>query len=414
MRLLYILNFIYLGLVNNVVYVIFLSAADDLLRNEPNVRKSSVLLANILPCIIVKLISPYFVRIIPYRVMIGITVLCSLASLLMVAFLESIWLRFLGIVLASAGSGVGETSFLALTTYYNPRVVIAWSSGTGAAGIVGSFFYLALSTWLHFGLKATLAIACILPLVMAGAYTFILQSSEQHEHVSEASRDEGGEDNVDVDIEETSSKGQEESSSNIKKFSTLMTADTGSSSSTSLESRLRMIQPLLMRYILPLFLVYYAEYVINNSVFFSLYYPLSKTPFKEYRQHYPTYQAIYQTGVFISRTFGRALPVPNSWIFAILQFGMLILLSLETIWVFIDNIYVIFGLICFEGLLGGAAYINTFCNITHQVPKEQVEFSMAFTGIADSTGIGLAGFTCLAYEPFLCQHNALCELNRPL
>lgn len=41
--------------------------------------------------------------------------------------------------------------------------------------------------------------------------------------------------------------------------------------------------------ILPLMLVYFAEYLINQSVAPTLLFPLNKTPFTEYRSFYPTY-----------------------------------------------------------------------------------------------------------------------------
>ncbi len=51
----------------------------------------------------------------------------------------------------------------------------------------------------------------------------------------------------------------------------------------------------------PLLLVYIAEYTINQGVAPTLLFPLPQTPFKHYRAFYPTYNAIYQVGVFISR-----------------------------------------------------------------------------------------------------------------
>jgi len=369
----------YLGLVNNVVYVIYLSAADDLLRGQPDIRKSSVLLANIIPCLVVKLIAPHFVRVVPYGYLVFACILLSLMSLSTVALFESIVVAFFGIVLASASSGLGETAFLALTSYYHPQTVIAWSSGTGAAGIVGAFYYLALATWFGLSMRTTLLIAGLLPCMMGVAYLFLLNS----EHAG------------------TFIESDENENNSAPKTASL-----------SLKHRLLILRPLMLRYVVPLFLVYYCEYVINNSIYFSLFFPLEETPFTQYRQHYPTYSALYQTGVFLSRTLARTLPITNGWTFAGMQAVMLAFLSVETVYGVVANVYVIFALILVEGLLGGAAYVNTFCNISEEVLKEQVEFSMAFTGVADSTGISLAGLTCLLYEPFLCAKNSLCSANR--
>ena len=40
---------------------------------------------------------------------------------------------------------------------------------------------------------------------------------------------------------------------------------------------------------LPLFIVYLAEYMINQSVTPTLLFPLASTPFTHYRSFYPTY-----------------------------------------------------------------------------------------------------------------------------
>ena len=45
---------------------------------------------------------------------------------------------------------------------------------------------------------------------------------------------------------------------------------------------------------LPLLLVYIAEYTINQGVAPTLLFPLSTTPFGHYRAFYPTYNAIYR------------------------------------------------------------------------------------------------------------------------
>ena len=45
----------------------------------------------------------------------------------------------LGVCCASYGSGLGEMTFLCLTSYYDKSVITAWSSGTGTCLFVGVF-----------------------------------------------------------------------------------------------------------------------------------------------------------------------------------------------------------------------------------------------------------------------------------
>ena len=49
---------------------------------------------------------------------------------------------------------------------------------------------------------------------------------------------------------------------------------------------------------LPLLLVYLAEYTINQGVAPTLLFPLESSPFHHYRAFYPTYNAIYRKFIF--------------------------------------------------------------------------------------------------------------------
>ena len=49
-----------------------------------------------------------------------------------------------------------------------------------------------------------------------------------------------------------------------------------------------------LRSMLPLLLVYIAEYTINQGVSPTLLFPLASSPFHHYRAFYPTYNAIYR------------------------------------------------------------------------------------------------------------------------
>lgn len=157
-----------LGLCNNFAYVVMLSAAHDLLeKHDSNSSNSStptpptptnhtnkydcnelstgtILLADILPGICVKLLAPFFVHHIPYSFRVCIVVLANSLSFSMVALApgEHPWLIFLGVGMASLGSSFGEITYLSLSTLY-PRMlsISGWSSGTGAAGVGGSFGY---------------------------------------------------------------------------------------------------------------------------------------------------------------------------------------------------------------------------------------------------------------------------------
>ncbi|KAJ9649299.1 battenin CLN3 protein [Coniosporium tulheliwenetii] len=127
------------GLVNNVLYVIILSAALDLVG--PSVPKGAVLLADVIPSFLTKLTAPYYIHHVPYPIRILILVALSTSGMLLVALTpasrdgSSIAWKMFGVVLASLSSGGGELSFLGLTHYYGQFSLAAWGSGTGALGL---------------------------------------------------------------------------------------------------------------------------------------------------------------------------------------------------------------------------------------------------------------------------------------
>ena len=56
--------------------------------------------------------------------------------------IEYKWLIFIGVGCASLSSSFGEITFLSLSTFYNRNLSLSgWGSGTGAAGLIGSFGY---------------------------------------------------------------------------------------------------------------------------------------------------------------------------------------------------------------------------------------------------------------------------------
>ena len=153
----------------------------------------------------------------------------------------------------------------------------------------------------------------------------------------------------------------------------------------------------------PMLLVYIAEYVINQGVAPTLLFPLRESPFDHFRSFYPTYNAIYQVGVFISRSSTPFFRLHNLYLPSLLQVVNLVLLTLHAMFNFIPTVWLVFIIIFWEGLLGGVVYVNTFAEIAERVPKEDREFSLGATTVSDSGGICIAGFLSMGWEVWLCS-----------
>ncbi|RUS69569.1 hypothetical protein EGW08_022670 [Elysia chlorotica] len=392
------------GLTNNFAYVVMLSAAHDILDEEEgssvpssNITNSStatppfldnpvnasylecntistgaILLADILPTLIVKLTFPMFLQKIPYPVKISLVAGFGFASFLIVAFAHKVWLSIIGVIFASIGAGLGEITFLSLTTFYHRNVVSMWSSGTGGAGVFGALAYAGLTS-IGLSARTSLIIMVSIPILMMVTYLFILTTP------SIATKKTDDEESTSVLLEESRHK-------------QIM---------LSFKDKLGLI-PGLFKYMVPLTLVYFAEYFINQGLHELLYF---NGLFLSSKEQYRWYQVDYQVGVFISRSSVNFFKINRLWSLPVLQFANLIILFLQVFYRFIPSFWVILAIVLWEGLLGGAAYVNTFYKLTNEIKAEHKEFCIGVATLGDSIGIAVAGVAAIP------THNAICHLN---
>ncbi|KAB1263404.1 Battenin [Camelus dromedarius] len=374
-----------------------------------SVSTAAVLLADILPTLIIKLLAPLGLHLLPYSPRVLTSGICAAGSFILVAFSHSVGTSLCGecevscqlrgpeelhqnicggslpnfpeekgVVLASISSGLGEVTFLSLTAFY-PRAVISWwSSGTGGAGLLGALSYLGL-TQAGLSPQHTLLSMLGIPALLLASYFLLLTSP--------GLQDPGGEEEADTAARQPLIN------------SAAAESKPGSSSHLSLQERWTVFKGLLW-YIVPLVLVYFAEYFINQGLFELLFF---RNTFLSHAQQYRWYQMLYQAGVFASRSSLRCCRIHHTWALALLQCVNLAFL-LADVWLnFLPSIYLVFLIILYEGLLGGAAYVNTFHNIALETRDEHREFAMATACISDTLGISLSGLLALPLHDFLCH-----------
>lgn len=361
------------GLVNNVLYVVILSAAVDLVG--PQTPKAVVLLADVLPSFLIKLAAPFFVHKLPYNRRIHILVVLSVIGMLSVALLPPLWLKICGIVLASFSSGLGEVTFLQLTHFFDSTALQGWSSGTGGAGLVGAGLFMLLTTVLSASVKTTLTLFGLFPLAFLVVYYYVLPPTDVSPGASATDYDR---------VLDSESGHHQQTGFDRSKLPTI-----------------ERLKPLVIPYMLPLFLVYFSEYTINQGVSPTLLFPLEELPFRQYRDVYVTYGTLYQLGVFISRSSASFVRIRRIMVPSVLQFFNLAICIAQAMRPVIPNVWLMFLLIFYEGLLGGAAYVNTFMLVSEQSVDR--EFALGSVGMSDSGGIVLAGLVSLWLEPKLCH-----------
>ncbi|KAA1098092.1 battenin CLN3 protein [Puccinia graminis f. sp. tritici] len=393
------------GLLNNVLYVIIISAALDLVPSD--VPTGVILVADITPSLLVKIGWPYFVKgQIRYARRILSCSALSFAGMMVIVIFSSVPLRLFGISLASLSSGLGEMTFLQLTTRYQGQPGVSWfASGTGAAGVFGAALW-----WLlrHLGVQIGLGLSSVLPICLSFTYFFLLPPPSLLPPVTIEAR--GGY----AVVPETDQTG----------LSTELPALLVKSPELTFAEKLRLAKPLLIPYMLPLFAVYFAEYTINTGIAPTLLYPppqpdshpVFSLVFKNLRDYYPFWQLTYQIFVFFSRSSMAifrfpALPrtlIPLPSLLQVLIFCTLLLeassgflsrlVSVE--WIY----FLVFALISLEGICGGLAYVSAYYWLGmdgHDLDQEN-EFRMACVGFADTFGILLASLFSSWLEPRLC------------
>lgn len=397
-----LVGFWILGLCNNYSYVIMLSAAHDLLHNEDQGNNSTnvtllkdelgnerdcnemstgaILLADVVPAILVKMTAPFIVVCINTKVWI-VTILSGF-SFILVSISHVYSLTIIGVVCASIGSGLGEASFLSYSHFFKENVISTWSSGTGAAGVVGAGSY-ALLTTLGLHPRTTVILMICVPVFLASAFFFLVSPSGFNTSSCEYTPVPNEED----DTEEGQSALISDSVLNVN---------------LTVTDKIYLVRGLL-RFMLPLGAVYYFEYLINQGLFELLYFPKS---FLDHQQQYRWYQLIYQIGVLISRSSLGCLIINRIYLLSFFQGVNLLLLSLQSVnWTLSGSLglILIFIFVFWEGLLGGAAYVNTFHKISQETEVHHREFSLGIASLADSMAIGLAGLSALPIHNLICK-----------
>jgi battenin len=417
------IGFCAFGLINNVTYVIFLSAANDLINSYSShsaVSEGTILLADILPSLIIKASLPHIMHRIPYLHRIIMCTLLSMISLWLVSFSLGIEWTLLGIVLASASSGMGELSFLSLCSFYDQPALASWSIGTGLAGVLGSLVYWFLTSIAGVSMSTTMRLVSILPVIMLLVYVWGVRipssvSERDWSWFNTISRRIRNTDNsAYATLEDETEVGVKPEALVISDEDPIIESPPILIESMDWRQRLKVLRPLIMPYMLPLLLVFWSEYTINQGILPVLLFPLDKTPFTAIRDHYVVYQVLYQVGVFISRSSIQLVRIRYISILSLLQCLNLILLLVSTWWSLIPSVWIVFVLVLWEGLLGGACYVNAFDNIRSQVDPAYREFAMGACSLADTVGIFVAALTSMIVRPILCQHqvnngNTLCR-----
>uniref|UniRef100_A0A0N5BSN4 Battenin n=1 Tax=Strongyloides papillosus TaxID=174720 RepID=A0A0N5BSN4_STREA len=406
-----ICSFWIFGLCNYYAFAIMLSAAESIMKNQKNhgsisknltastcfssvnsrecetISTGVVLIADIVPILLVKITFPFFINRIPFGIRHFIICICQVAGYLIVGLSTSTFMSLTGVVVASFGSGFGEITYLALTSYYDRDSISSWSSGCGAAGLVASFVFAAL-TEPHLGnlsSSETCLIMLVIPIIFGIAYFLILDTSNIYK--------------INVTKFNTWIIPNNYIPENLKKNHVVF-----ENKVMNFKEKIIAIVPLL-KLMIPLCVVYFGEYLINQGITSLIIFDCKHSFYLSKESQYRWFQVTYQIGAFLSRSSIKLIKLPL-WVIYLLpvfQILTLIFMLTEAFYYFIPHISIVFIITILEGLFGGSCYVNAFDYIHSNVPKEIREYSLTAASLGDSVGVCIAGFLAIPIHNTVCK-----------
>lgn len=376
------------GLFNNVVFVVYLSAAEAIFKNKAGL----VLLCSVLPGLLSKMSFPFFVDRFSYASRVTVTCLTLCLCCIGVAVSSSTVVRLACICLSSMAGSLGEVTYLALTSLYHPQTVGWWASGTGLAGVVGSTLYVLLRSFMSS--RQSILAAAPFSLGMLASYLFILTPHRAVDYATVAGDDvpelESSPSRVENELDEPAghrSTGYERAAFEPVEGKSLR----------------RVAFPWLLRkYILPLMLVYFFEYVINQGISptldsFSMEKSAAVSP-SDAHHKYAVFQQAYQTGVFVSRSSISFFKFPRLWAFPPLQLANCVVLLAAALFGILPHHYCVIAIMFFEGLVGGGMYVNAFYKLRTTMPEELKSWALGTASVGDAAGVSIAALVNIFIE----------------
>ncbi|MES1913216.1 MAG: hypothetical protein MHM6MM_005426 [Cercozoa sp. M6MM] len=418
------LAFFVLGVLTNFFYSVLIAAAEDLASGHAG----AILLADILPVLLVKATAMLWVGLVSYNVRAVLVTLCNALAIVFVVSGSDLSARIAGVILASAGSGIAEVSMLAQTSFYmQHNCLVPWAAGTGFSGIVSGVWYLVGREMLNHSASAVLASTALMVPLFWLSHRFLLLPHEVSEYAT--LDDDNAGNTLDeqvafvIDNEEERDDVQLDSLEDYDPFRQidlevrsdsrwqrwkrrLQTAKKEKQARNdefpTLASKLRLVREhLLFPYMSVLFLVYFAEYTINQGVLSAM--DIALPGVEDTHAFYVLANMVYQCGVFVSRSSRSVYRIRSQrlWLLAALQLNNLFLLALNARFDLVRHATVILPVVFFEGLLGGLTYANGFAEMALALPESKRELALSIASAADATGISLAAIISVFLEPAL-------------
>ena len=408
--------FIFIGLVNNLGYVLIITSAQQFaakLNNETLIAFYP--LALILFNSIARFInSKYCITISYFKRILGLSIYFCFGYVFLFTILTIIenskdfdsnlafFLSLIPAIVMGTGQSFGEATFLGYIRTFPEDYVSGWSSGTGFAGVFGASLSLIFKIITEkFDLKNLYLI--ISPVTIVFFFAFYITFRIKNNIDSKRKLENESDNNFSNTNQQIEGDLPERPSDLIAENNNNNTATDVSKNKEMSFENFPVVFKYGKRYILNLFTVYFLEYTIcsglceraNNFGYID-----SKGTFFEKAQ-YETLLLCYQIGVVISRSSLFIFKyLKNVKILNLLQLTNFIFWFIEAMCNIISNQWVCFVTLILLGLCGGGVYVGCFYFILNdnKIPSEYKELCLNICTIFVDCGVLLSSITCIILD----------------
>ena len=445
-------GFFFIGLINNINFVIVNSSAHNLCELfNAHQYNSLILWCNVFMGLVLRI----FNMTILYKIRVKVRILCctifcilgllgiSLSIILQeVTQTETYWLFVFCLCMILVVGGIQAFAQSVIVSYlgrFEPEIVNWWSSGTGLAGLAGSGVYLLLSSLnvpdkiTFIGLTPLCVIYVLLffffvkPSDVAGQYQDIEMTAtnehtetEQTEHSIQSNGEDMNENEENDTLNDSTRLSNEPSTEKSTLLNQAETAegeidlnaeDTPKSvfddevaEEGTFWEKLKEAFKQTWWLGLNLTLVYFFEYVSSPGANYVSVLPevYTTSTYWFIANYYEVLAFMYQVGVFVSRSSLPLFKLKPVWILTILQFILTLIMTLNgNLHFFVDKwgIWFLMFMMLAIGLIGGTSYVQcSYWVLKKEMKKETRELGVTFVNLLNSIGILAASALSLLFN----------------
>jgi hypothetical protein len=135
-----LLAFTFFGCLANMGYSVVFSGIQDILAGT-HIPTTTILSVSMVPQFVMEIIAPYFMKRISNLVLVSICFINSFVGFIVVAYVKQVQWKIAGVGLATLGISIGVITVVSLTSYFQPKAMSAYSTGTGIGLLAGALYY---------------------------------------------------------------------------------------------------------------------------------------------------------------------------------------------------------------------------------------------------------------------------------